>query len=249
MSIVSFEKKFIFLKTRKVAGTSIEAELRKITGENDIVPAVTPRDEFYSSKKGFFSKNYLRDKESESYYTDLVLDGRFEEAAEYLASQKALAPSHMKYARIKSIVENMGYDIKDFFVFTVDRHPYSWVVSSVLYNNSRYNKEGVLYREWSADEVNLLVKDLLDKDDFTKRINWNLYSLGDDVMVDRVLKYEELDKELSDVFSKLGERFCGLPELKLNSRHVDAGKILEKENKDAIFLKMKHVFETLGYDR
>jgi hypothetical protein len=37
MSIISFKNNFIFLKTRKTAGTSIQASLKGICGKEDIV--------------------------------------------------------------------------------------------------------------------------------------------------------------------------------------------------------------------
>lgn len=249
MSIISIKHKFIFLKTRKVAGTSIEAELRKLTGEDDIVPAVTPRDEYHSAKDGYHSRNYLAERGLEEHYTSLVMAKRFEEAAEYLASHKPIAPSHMKYPRIESIVRTMGYNIDDFFVFTVDRHPYSWVLSSALYNNAEYNRKGEDIKNWTVREINNLVRKHLNRDAFFEKANWNLYSDGNEILVDKVLKYEELNSQLSDLYNKYGWKFNGLPELKTNSRHLDAMEVIDKENKDVIFHKLKHVFVSLGYER
>ena len=43
--IISHEHKFIFLKTRKTAGTSIELALSQLCGPNDIITPISPNDE------------------------------------------------------------------------------------------------------------------------------------------------------------------------------------------------------------
>ena len=43
--IVSHKYKFIFLKTRKTVGTSIEIALSRFCGEQDIITPITPEDE------------------------------------------------------------------------------------------------------------------------------------------------------------------------------------------------------------
>ncbi len=43
--IVSHKHKFIFLKTNKTAGTSIEIALSKFCGEDDIITRISPKDE------------------------------------------------------------------------------------------------------------------------------------------------------------------------------------------------------------
>lgn len=43
--ILSKEHKFVFIKGRKVAGTSVEVFLSEICGKNDIITPITPIDE------------------------------------------------------------------------------------------------------------------------------------------------------------------------------------------------------------
>jgi hypothetical protein len=51
--IISHKHKFIFLKTRKTAGTSIEIALSKFCGENDIITKVTRKDEKIRRELGY----------------------------------------------------------------------------------------------------------------------------------------------------------------------------------------------------
>lgn len=248
MSIISFENRFIFLKTRKVAGTSVEAVLRRFTGEGDIVPAVTPRDEYYSAVDGLFSKNYLKTRDEEKKYTDLVLNKEFKLAAEYLKEARKLASSHMGYQKICDIVKRNGCSIDDFFVFTIERHPYSWLLSKVLYSNEKYNSGSLVLEGLSRDEVNRRVQKFLAREDVRKHINWSMYSLNNKVSVDRVLEFESLDRELGEVLKKVGinEDFC-LPELKSNSRHLDAFSLLYPEVKREALDVFREVFDYMDY--
>ena len=57
--IISHKHKFIFIKTRKVGGTSVEIAMSKYLGSGDIVTPITPEDEEMRRSKGFVScQNY-----------------------------------------------------------------------------------------------------------------------------------------------------------------------------------------------
>ena len=42
--IASHQHRFIFLKTRKTAGTSVEIALSKVCGPDDIITEISPED-------------------------------------------------------------------------------------------------------------------------------------------------------------------------------------------------------------
>jgi hypothetical protein len=50
--IISHKHKFIFIKTQKTAGTSIEIALSKICGEDDVITPISPADERIRSGLG-----------------------------------------------------------------------------------------------------------------------------------------------------------------------------------------------------
>ena len=43
--IASHQHRFIFLKTRKTAGTSVEIALSKVCGPDDVITEISPEDE------------------------------------------------------------------------------------------------------------------------------------------------------------------------------------------------------------
>ena len=58
--IISHKHKFIFIKTNKTAGTSIEIALSSICGENDIITPLGKQDEILRKRlSNRTSQNYL----------------------------------------------------------------------------------------------------------------------------------------------------------------------------------------------
>lgn len=251
MTIISFEKKFIFIKTRKVAGTSIEASLRGVTGPRDIVPGVIPRDEYYSAARGEFSKKYLINKDDESRYTQYVLDKDYDKAKDFLKNSKKISKNHMSYLDIEKVVRQHGFKMKDFYIFTVERHPYSWCLSRTLYNNSQYNSEGKVDYANDASEINKEIFSFLNSRQFNDRINWPMYTKRDKVMVDKVIDYDNLKEDMSFVLSELGidARTIDLPDMKKNSRHLNASDIINNDVKELICKKFKKVFNYMSYSK
>ena len=248
MCIISFKHRFIFLKTRKVAGTSVEAVLRSFTGPDDIVPCVTPRDEYFSARKGDFSKNYADSNTEEQRYTDLVLAEDFEGAMQYLQSIKPKYVSHMRIGRVEKAITDLGYQLSDFYSFTIERHPYSWMVSSVAYNNARYNS-GTLAPMPSNKILNLVKEKAVDPQ-FLRGINWHMYTQDDQIRVNRVLRYENLQGELLSTLAEIGIDISTieLPEMKTNVRHIDAADLLDDEAKALVAASFAKVFAALDYE-
>ena len=101
--IVSHEHRFIFLKTRKTAGTSVEIALSGICGPDDIITPITPADEVLRADRrgpqNFESPPLVRE-----------------------------ATNHSPARKAREIV---GEDVwRDYTKFTVERNPWDQVVSS-----------------------------------------------------------------------------------------------------------------------
>lgn len=101
MSIISFKHKFVFVKTKKVAGTSIQVFLRRFVEEGDIVSAITPRDEMYAIRQGMPAQNFCRNAEDAAKYIELCNLELFDEATKFLASVKNKVPSHCTVGSLK----------------------------------------------------------------------------------------------------------------------------------------------------
>jgi hypothetical protein len=245
MTIVSFEHRFIFIKTKKVAGTSVEASLRSVTGPDDIISSVTPRDEYYCAREGQFSKNYANNKADEEHYTELVLAQKFEEAIQFNRSMKKRYSSHMPARTVRRKLGRRDYS--DFFKFTIERHPYSWLVSSAAYDNTAYNVGTP--STMNIEQIRQSIRDRLSRRDFATTMNYHYYTIAGKLAVDRVIKYENLEEEFQDILAEVGIGVSlTLPRMKENPLDSSTREIITPELEALIARKCQKVFELMGYE-
>ncbi len=101
MTIVSFQHNFIFFKTTKTAGTSIEVDLSKIAGDDAVVTPIVPPE------PGHLPRNY-RDPDGEDLFSNhmraalvrkqlgpKVFDSMFKFCVEREPIQKCISQFHM----------------------------------------------------------------------------------------------------------------------------------------------------------
>jgi len=150
--IISHKYRFIFIKTIKTAGTSIEAWLSPHCGPEDVFTPIVPPE------AGHEARNY------QGFY------------------------NHMSAWKIREAVEP---DIwKGYFKFCVERNPWDKTVSDFCMANER---AGSRYQ----------FADYFRRGRFCS--SWELYTDVDgSLLVDRVLRYEQLDQQLGEVFLQLG---------------------------------------------
>lgn len=107
--IASHRHRFVFLKTRKTAGTSIEIALSRFCGPEDIVTPISPEDEELRAREGGCGPQ------------------------NHLTTPSAF--NHMGAARVVKII---GADAwADYFTFAVERNPWDVVASSYRFSARR----------------------------------------------------------------------------------------------------------------
>jgi hypothetical protein len=178
--IVCHEHRFIFVKTRKTAGTSIEIALAGLCGPRDVITRISPQDEKTRQELGF--RGPQNDRISMSRYTGqdwvrLLRRGR-----------PARFYNHATALEIQDHVEPTVWN--SYFKFCFERNPWDKVVSAYYWDckggyadtlanyvrNGRANK-------WSA---------------------FDQYSIRGDIAVDEVFRYEDLGGELARLYKRLG---------------------------------------------
>jgi hypothetical protein len=194
--IISHEHRFIFVKTMKTAGTSVEVFLSTFCGPGDVVtpihPPVPPHEP--RNDRGWF--NPLPE----------IVAARGHQARESLGTWRRRMrfynhiPAYAARARIGRAVWD------DYFVFTIERNPWEKVLS-------HYAMLADLGYVRSLDEYLARRPGL--------PLNLPLYTdpRNGRLLVDRVLRYESLDHDLGETCATLGLGWPGTLAVRAKSEH------------------------------
>lgn len=228
--IISHEHKFIFLKTAKTAGTSIEIALSKFCGSDDVITKIARPDQRIRSEVGYPGPQN----------DDLPLRGYA--AADLLWSlrhrRKSRYRNHFQSRQIKRCV---GEDVWNrYYKFCFERNPWDRVISQ-FYWLSRGNPTSSISEFIDSDAPRLL-----------KRKGIDVYTIDGQVVVDRVCRYEDVENELERVCSEQ----LGLPE-KLVLPRAKGGyrgdrrpyrEVLGDEDREKIARIFADEIELFGYE-
>lgn len=184
--IISHKHKFIFIKTTKTAGTSIEVFLEKQCGENDIVTPIYPQIEGHASRNynGFFNP-----------IPEIInTNGR-----RLIQTSKELFNKKKFYNHIPAFIVRDRILTKKwnkYYKFCVERNPWEKAVSQFNMLISR-GQISMSFEEYIKSKKNCL--------NFPKYTDPQTGK----VIVDKVIRFEKLNEELNEVFKKLGIDFDG----------------------------------------
>ncbi len=236
--IVSFSKRFIFIKTRKTAGTSMEIALSEHCADGDIVTPISPEDEVLRFRRGGLPRNFSTDKILEQAYRDAIKGGD-RKAIKRALRDVAPARVFRNHMSAKQVRAKLPRDIWDsFFTFTIERHPYEKAVSQGYFRYRRSKKK-------------------IPFDEFLQRVvekkkyrNFNLYSVRKNVVVEKIYKYEGLNDCLEDIEKMTGTAIKdNFPRAKSQHRadRRTASEILSEQQKAIIREACSEEFDLLGY--
>ena len=230
--IISPEINIVFVKNHKVAGTSIEVLLSQFCGEKSIITPISDEDEEVRKKEGGVGPiNY---KIPERRYT-------LKDWLRRIIKYKEPAPfkNHNKYSKVKKYYPDY---YKSFFSFCVERNPWDKAVSMYFWE--------LYYKELSREDLGL--KKFLMSERAEIISDWERYADGDTVMVDSVLKFEELEKGMKEVAEETGVREFrkeNLPRCKASYRKSEKPywKIMDPECKERVEEICKKEVNEFGY--
>lgn len=178
----------VFLKTKKVGGTSFEIAMSKYCSEKDIVTPITPEDEEVRDKLGYQNPvNYLTEQRCNELISQNVT-GNFR--------------NHMTS---KEVYKNLGKDIFDKCTkISIHRDPLDFLVSLYFFQKRLPEFKDVSFSDWLPDNYR------------AAQGNYEIAPLSGPYAPDIILKYEtlsddikqtkQLPRDFVDIFSSLNAK-------------------------------------------
>ena len=234
--IASFQHSFIFIKTRKTAGTSLEIALGPLCGPRDVVTRLDGIDEIGRMTHGVMQARNFADNQTMAIVKRALLLGDIEK------TQAVLRPlprhrfyNHMPLYEVKQFVPPKFW--RSAFKFAVERHPYEKVVS------------------WAFMRMDDKVETLstfdacVDTAIASLSTDPRLYLVDGKIGVDRLLRYESLDADITSAMTRLGLPPLTLPRAKGHHRKDNrpAREILTLAQRSKIVSAFKLTFDIMGY--
>lgn len=208
--IVLHSAKLIFVRTRKTAGTSVEIALSRHAGPGDIVTSLSPRDEALRSVHGGKPpQNHLVPGRTPGDIP--VPPGPGEHVRWY---------NHMPADLIR---DQLGPLWDSYLTVCLERSPYEKTVS--------------LYYHRYRTEPRPPIGQFIDSGEFRDAVNWPLYtSPGGEVLVDVIVRHEDLQPQLDAVCERVGLPGLELPRAKSQFRppHADYHHVLTPTARAAV---------------
>lgn len=228
--VVSHEHRFIFLKTRKTAGTSVEVFLSGIAGEDAIVTPVEPPEPGHRPRnyRGPWHYNFLPAMRADPGLPEAFLRnprGRLGLYRHYWNH----APAWLARAKL-------GEELWDgYFKFCFERNPWDKFVSLYWWATHELAQRPTL-EEFVSSPRGLGSSD------------WPLYTLDGEIAVDAVGRYERLEDDLRSLLGRLGlTAEVELPRAKSNHRGRDDSALLSRQGAERIGELFRHEVEAFGY--
>ena len=128
--IISHDYKFIFIKTNKTAGTSIEIALSKFCGPNDIITPISPQDEEIRKSLGYRGpQNHIGD--NYSFY------------------------NHISAQKIQQYIDRKIWN--SYYKFCFERNPWDRLIS-LYYYWSFWSKSELTISEFLKSDIPLRIR-------------------------------------------------------------------------------------------
>lgn len=192
--IISHRHKFVFIKTRKTAGTSIEILLSSICGEDDIITPISPKDEELRKQLGF--------RGAQNFAVDKKYHSRFEWYLQGLRSERKHFKNHLTGQQVRQWIDQDIWN--NYYKFSIERNPFDKVLS--------------LYHYAGGDEKFGSFATFIDSGMMRGCMDFDHYTYGGVPILDQVFQYENLKNAMSEIEERLQHHFPkDISELKTKS--------------------------------
>ena len=179
--IISHKYKFIFIKTRKTAGTSLEIALSKFCGPDDIItPINPPEDENIRGELGY--------RGPQNYTVPFTKYSLGDWKNTFKQKKRREFYNHIPASQIRRWLGPQVWD--SYYKFCFERNPWDKAVSMYYFYAQTHNVSCPMEVQIQA---------------FGERLtNYSIYSIGGKIAVDYVARYEDLENEIEEIRKKIG---------------------------------------------
>ena len=178
--ILSHEYKFIYIKNRKVASSTMEIALSGLCGPRDIITLIGRKDEAERKVLGF--------RGPQNRHAPLRRYAKIDVLRLLHRRYPKQFYDHMPAKEIKSLVPTEVWN--GYFKFCFERNPWDKTISDYLWHGGD--------RKYSS------IIEFLHSTDAADPPGFDLYSINGMVAVDMVYRYEDLPEALHDISGRLG---------------------------------------------
>lgn len=224
--IVSHEHEFVFIKTNKTAGTSIEIALSAFCGAADIITPISPEDEK--------TRCALGSPGPQNYFEQPALGDR---SGPCLGNEGTV--SYYNHMSAREIIRGIGQETwRRYYTFCFERNPWDRLISMYYWRCRSEPRPTITAFLDSTIPLEL------------KRKGRDLYMLDGEVAVDRLCRYEDIDQEFDAIRARLGiSGRIELPKAKSRFREDRRSyrEILGHDERDRIADMFAEEIELLGY--
>jgi hypothetical protein len=191
--IVSHKYRFIFIKTRKVGGTSVEIALSKFLGEGDIVTPIVDEDERIRERLGYPGARNYRVPFGEMAREVARLSGAGRRYGRHVLKKKEWPLrffNHIAASEVKAALGNRVWN--DYFKFSIERNSFDKACSFYFWE-----------RKTRSAVAGASFRDFVLGGNAARASDFNLYSIGDMPAMDRIVRYENMLAELDEIGARL----------------------------------------------
>ena len=220
---------FIFIKTHKTAGSSVELALEGVCGSQDVVTPMKTDDGGETE-----SRNYHGSSQMSTLYAKNKFIRKF-----ISRTSRLIAPyywEHMPAPRVRELIGSSEFD--RYFSFCFERNPWEKVVSYYQWKTIGQGRKLDSFRNWIQKKPHRLPTD------------GKLWADDGKQIVSCVLDHRNVEEKLQSVMQEIGAPPVGtLPKEKTKSGRSrgDYRDWYDQDTRDAVANHFAFEIETMGY--
>ena len=185
--IICHSRKYILLKSRKTASTSLEIALSKYCGPEDVITPFEFDEDLRKKIAGIGAQNFMP-----------PIGKNWKQRIKRLIGRGNKAPLYTPHMAAVDVRARLGQKLWDeYFKFTIVRNPYDRMLSRYYWTMANRSA----YREvWGIEDFSQFLR---YRADFVNE-NWLIYTAGDKLLVDDVVRFEHLEEDLARISERIG---------------------------------------------